>query len=44
LQQDLDGARRPVRVRAAVGGSEYDAGAQEYAERMFGSGFESGGD
>ncbi len=44
LQQDLDGARRPVRVRAAVGGSEYDAGAQEYAERVFGSGFESGAD
>jgi len=44
LQQDLDGARRPVRVRAAVGGSEYDAGAQEYADRVFGSGFESDAD
>lgn len=44
LQHDFDAASRPVRVRAAADGRDYDAGAQEYREQVFGSGFESGGD
>ena len=40
LQHDIDAARRPVRVRNATGGRDYDAGAREYRMLLFRSGFE----
>jgi hypothetical protein len=40
LQHDIDAGRRPVRVRNATGGRDYDAGAQEYRMLLFRSGFE----
>jgi hypothetical protein len=44
LAHDYAGRRRPERVRAGAADSPYDAGADEYVERIFGAGFEAGTD
>jgi hypothetical protein len=44
LLHDIEGRRRPVRFRSPPGGPDYDAGAEEYDDRLFRAGFESGTD